>query len=219
MDLMISEQTARQAIDPRAEKTRQAILDSVQSLISDRVTSVTVSDIVRVAGISRSSFYVHFGNLDELAVDFLREQFAEIATSGLEAPSGASRKPAVRAGYRRLIGHIVGNYPLYSTVLDLPLTRGAFDAVVEAYSSRLLSSIVQLAQVPAGVNAHLVTTYVAGGTLTTISAWMRGDIDLSDDEMVEHLVALLPDWLLEPGERGAAERSTSIFNQPAQTKE
>ena len=186
----------RATADPRAEKTRQAIFEAVRSLISHRVASVSVSDIVRTAQISRSSFYAHFGSLDELATAFLRAQFAGIGTEA--ADENVSGSLAARAGYTRLIGHILEHYPLYSSVLELPLTRTAFDDVVEAYSTRLLQSVFTAADVPENIDPELLTTYVAGGALTSISAWMRGRLDISDDELVEQLVGVLPVWALEP---------------------
>lgn len=167
--------------------------------MSERVASVSVSDIVRTAQISRSSFYAHFSSLDQVATDFLRAQFAEIESSAAELRREdlITGTQAARIGYRRLVAHIVEHYPLYSSVLDLPLTRTAFDEIVEVYSSRLLESIVGLAYVPPGVQPELLASYVAGGTLTSINSWMRGQIDVSDDELVEQLVAFLPTWLVE----------------------
>jgi AcrR family transcriptional regulator len=188
----------RATADPRAEKTRQAIFEAVRQLISDRVASVTVSDIVRTAQISRSSFYAHFGSLDELATAFLRAQFAAIGATEPVGDDHLSGSHAARAGYTRLVAHIVEHYPLYSSVLEVPLTRTAFDDVVEAYSTRLLQSVFTVGYVPESVNPELLTTYVAGGALTSISAWMRGRIDISDDELIEQLVGLLPVWALEP---------------------
>jgi len=59
--------------------------------------------------------------------------------------------------------------------------------------------------VPRGVNAELVTTYVAGGAMTLIGEWMRGRLDVSDDGLARQLVDLLPDWILNPKE----EKETS----------
>jgi hypothetical protein len=45
------------------------------------------------------------------------------------------------------------------------------------------------------MNADVAVAYVAGGALTVISSWMRGDFDIDDDELVNELVDLLPDWV------------------------
>lgn len=176
------------------------IFTAVDTLMREHTATVSVSDIVRTAGISRSTFYAHFTGLDVLATDYLRSQLAEISQSGVELRRGdlVSGTLSARIGYRRLIAHMVEHYPLYSSVLELPPTRTAHNAVVDAYAGQIVQSMRALGPVPAGVNPHVVANYVAGGALTLIGAWMSGRIEASDDELVEQLTALLPTWLLEP---------------------
>lgn len=192
--------SARLTADPRAARTRQMIFGAVESLMSERTSTVSVSDIVRTAGISRSSFYAHFTGLDVLATDYLRSQLAEISQAGVELRRKdlITGTPAARIGYRRLIAHMVEHYPLYSSVLELPPTRTAHNAIVGAYAGQIVQSIEALDSVPAGVDPELVATYVAGGALTLIGAWMNGQFEASDDALVEQLTSLFPTWLIEP---------------------
>lgn len=184
-------------LDPRAEKTKQAIFEAIQTLMPQRAEAISVSDIVRTAGISRSSFYVHFSGLTEVATHFLRRQFDEVEAAELSPDEFVTGSHAAREGYRRLVTHMVDHYPLYVSVLDQPLARGAYDELIDSYANRLLQSIAAYAAVPPGVKPEVVTTYVSGGALTLISAWMKGLVDVSDDELVEVLVDLLPSWLVD----------------------
>ncbi len=181
--------------DPRAERTRQLIFTAIRTLIAQPAASVSVNDIVRLAGISRSSFYAHFASLDVLAAELLQAQFADIGAAGLDLPRPRTGENAPRLGYARLIDHMVENFPLYASVLELPLTRSAHDQIIAAYATHMLESVLVFNE---SAHSELVTTYVAGGALTLIGAWMRGHLDVSDDELVDQLVALLPGWLLEP---------------------
>jgi AcrR family transcriptional regulator len=185
--------------DPRAERTRSAIFAAIRELMTERAASVSVADIVRIAGISRSSFYAHFAGLDELAAELLRTQFADIGPDSLDVKvvDRVDGREAARHGYAQLVAHMVENFPLYSSVLDLPLTRSAYDHIVEAHANRLLRSVLVLDRVPAAMKPDVAISYLAGGALTLISAWMRGHLDVSDDELVEHLVGLLPAWLTD----------------------
>lgn len=181
--------------DPRAERTRQAIFLAVSQLMSGRSDAISVNDVVRVAGVSRSSFYKHFANLDEVAIAILEKQFTEIDGGDRPLRLQAASRSAAHAGYTRLVRHMVEALPLYSSLLQLPLTRAAYDEMVDAYATRLLESLRILDSAPADVDPELATHYIAGGALTLISAWMRGRFDVSDDELVDQLVALLPAWL------------------------
>ena len=183
--------------------------------MSKRTGSVSVGDIVQAAGISRSSFYAHFSSLDELASELLGDQFSSIdqiagmgsagmgsvgiRSVGVDAHHGDhSARSAARSGYARLIEHMIEHFPLYSSVLELPLTRSVYDRIVAAYTTQILESMLVKGAVPAGVNAELATTYIAGGAMTLISAWMRGRFEATDDEVVDQLVRLLPNWLEDP---------------------
>ena len=181
--------------DPRAERTRQLIFTAIRTLIAQPAASVSVAEIVRLAGISRSSFYAHFASLDVLAAELLQAQFADIGSVGLDLHPARAGESAARFGYGQLVAHMVENFPLYASVLELPLTRSAHDQIIEAYATRMLESMLVFDE---SVNAELITTYVAGGALTLIGSWMRGHLDVSDDELVDQLVALLPGWLLDP---------------------
>ncbi|MGK9146816.1 TetR/AcrR family transcriptional regulator [Plantibacter flavus] len=193
--------------DPRAERTRQTIFDAVATILAGRPERVSVGDIVRVAGISRSSFYAHFSSLDELTAAYLRVQFAGLAAPTTPVrPLGEPVRSVERAreAYRRLVAQLLEDAPLYSSVLELPVARSAFDDLVGAHADDLIGSLLEQADVPAGVPADLVSTYVAGGTLSLVDGWRRGRIDVSDDELVDALVALLPAWLFGEPRAGAS---------------
>lgn len=189
----------RSSTDPRAEHTRQMVFAAVRQLIADRHTSVTIADIVRVARISRSTFYAHFGSLDELAVEVLRSQFDEIDELEVDwrRDDLMPGRAAARLGFGRLIAHIVDNFPLYWSALQTPQTRSAYDELVAGYSSRLMDAVITVDGAPHDVDAKLVSTFVAGGATSLITAWMRAEIELSDDELVRQLIDLLPPWILE----------------------
>lgn len=193
--------------DPRAERTRQTIFDAVATILAGRPERVSVGDIVRVAGISRSSFYAHFSSLDELTAAYLRLQFAGLAAPTATIRSaGASFQGVERAreAYRRLVSQLLEDAPLYSSVLELPVARSAFDDLVGEHADQLIGSLLERVEVPAGIPTGLVSAYVAGGTLSLVDGWRRGRIDVSDDELVEALVALLPAWLLDERPTGAS---------------
>lgn len=184
--------------DPRAERTRQSIFAAIRTLMSRRATPVSVGDVVRTAGISRSSFYAHFSSLDEVASELVRAQFGGIGASGPGFDRGEVPGGAARAEYALLVEHLVENFALYSGALELPLTRSAYDDIVEGYADRLLESVVLLDRLPVGVNPRLTAIHIAGGAVTVISAWLRGQLDVTDRELVDQLVRLLPSWLIDP---------------------
>jgi AcrR family transcriptional regulator len=58
------------ANDRRVRRTRQVLLEAFISLILERgYDAVTIRDVVKRAGVGRSTFYTHFGDLEELLVE------------------------------------------------------------------------------------------------------------------------------------------------------
>ncbi|MBF4632986.1 TetR/AcrR family transcriptional regulator [Agreia pratensis] len=178
--------------DPRAARTRQGILSAVARLHSASAGDISVSDIVREAKISRSSFYAHFSSLDDLAVALLRQEFASVAAPNPGEPNPAA---SLRESYTRLVQHFAQRESLYSHALGLPLSQRAFDEVIAAYAEQVLASFSAPTSGAGAIRARLAATYVAGGTVSLLSAWVSDHHDISEDELVDELIALLPPWL------------------------
>lgn len=175
--------------DPRAARTRQGILAAVARLHSADGADISVSDIVREAKISRSSFYAHFSSLDDLAVALLRQEFAAVAVAGARSSDPVAD---LRASYARLVRHFAQRESIYAYALGLPLSRRAFDDVIAAYAEQVLASFDEPASRADAIRARLAATYVAGGTVSLLSAWVANHHDISADELVEQLIELLP---------------------------
>jgi AcrR family transcriptional regulator len=184
--------SAEAPADPRAARTRQGILAAVARLHSADSGDISVSDIVREAKISRSSFYAHFSSLDDLAVALLRQELASVAAPNPDEPDSAT---SLRESYTRLVQHFAQRESLYSHALGLPLSRRAFDEVIAAYAEQVLASFDAPTSKASAIRARLAATYVAGGTVSLLSAWVADHHDISEDELVDQLIDLLPPWL------------------------
>jgi AcrR family transcriptional regulator len=177
--------------DPRAARTRQGILAAVARLHSAHIGDISVSHIVREAKISRSSFYAHFSSLDDLAVALLRQEFASVAV----LTTHSAPVDSLRQSYTRLVQHFAQRESIYSYALGLPLSRRAFDDVIAGYAEQVLASFDEPASEADAIRARLAATYVAGGTVSLLSAWVSDQYDISADQLVDELIALLPPWL------------------------
>jgi AcrR family transcriptional regulator len=198
--------------DPRALRTRQAIFEAVERRAAEDSAGVapgdsaaaeerdiTVSDIVRVAGISRSSFYAHFDDVADVAAGLLAASFAGISEPAADAESDAASRDnadALRLGYSRLVDHLTDRYGFYSSLRALPSMRGAYDDAVTGYCRDLVRSVLP-SELPPGIDPEFTARYVAGGSLAVLGGWIGGRLDGTDDELVDHLVAQLPGWLTE----------------------
>lgn len=128
--------------NPRAERTRAALIAAGMRLFSEQpVDAVTVDDIVQAAGVGKGSFYNHFQDRDSL----VRAVSREIRTSVEGAISRANdneHDPARRMAravccYLRYAldelepAHVLVRVYSGHTSLNLPLNRGLVDDVTK----------------------------------------------------------------------------------------
>ncbi|WP_068876590.1 MULTISPECIES: TetR/AcrR family transcriptional regulator [unclassified Phenylobacterium] len=154
--------------NPRAERTRSALIGAGRRLYSERpVDAVTVDDIVQAAGVGKGSFYNHFADRDALVraisseIRGLVEAAVTRANAGVEDP--ARRMARAVCTYLRFAldgaesaGVLVRIHSGH-TSLSAPLNRG----LVEDIETGLASGRFAVATVEAGVLYVLGVTQLA----------------------------------------------------------
>lgn len=154
--------------NPRAERTRAALIGAGRRLYSERpVDAVTVDDIVQAASVGKGSFYNHFADRDALVraisseIRGLVEAAVTRANAGVEDP--ARRMARAVCTYLRFAldgaesaGVLVRIHSGH-TSLSAPLNRG----LVEDIETGLASGRFAVATVEAGVLYVLGVTQLA----------------------------------------------------------
>lgn len=115
--------------DPRWRRTRQAIIEAGENLFGQHPSDgVSVDELVRLARISKQSFYNHFPDKDALARELLRMARAELDSLVTQANAG-EKDPARRLGTGIAVyvmqalqkphqGQLVGQLMLFDTSLE-----------------------------------------------------------------------------------------------------
>ncbi|MDF2989893.1 MAG: HTH-type transcriptional regulator [Microbacterium sp.] len=170
---------------------------------------MSVSALVREAGVSRSAFYTHFADLGELALRMLEPAFVEIATTAAAAREADPRR-AMRESQERLAAHVHEDRALYRAAFLLP-GGTLLDTMREAMIAPIAAH-VDAVHPPRGLRAGLVARYVAGAATSLLADWVTGRIEASPAEIADHLYALMPTWMheptSEPSEQTAEEKGT-----------
>lgn len=182
------------AEDPRPARTRAAIVAAVEAL-SARGEEVTVPAIVAEAGISRSTFYTQYRDLDALAVAILTTVFTDIEALDLELRRrDTTSVETAQATTTQLVAEFARKRSLYSGVLGSRTTTEAHRAVQDAFAAQALDTM--RATVPDDVDPRLAADYVAGGSLAVITAWLLSEQPAPTEHVQRQLLSLLPAWLL-----------------------
>ncbi|MBF4547295.1 TetR family transcriptional regulator [Corynebacterium afermentans subsp. lipophilum] len=150
--------------DPRALRTRKALVDAVLRLLNDHeVADLNVSQIVKEAGVSRQVFYQHFADRDALilaaAADWVLdayERFAERFEIDQNFEASVVELASVVDGKNEAAVRLIDS-PVH-TVLDNEVQRVMQDTMRE----QLLPRAKQWGDADAELVADMSRVYVAG---------------------------------------------------------
>jgi AcrR family transcriptional regulator len=183
----------RTSSDPRARRTRSAILAATDQLIAEGATEFSVTSIARAAEVSRSVFYTHFSGIDDVAVTLLEAAVEEIGTddAALRRASDVAQDVPVHIAVARIVAHAESHRALYAAVF----TPGAsFERAVEAYMRQVLVTIDGASGAPRDLDRLATARYISSGSLAVLIAWLRDEQRSPKAEITEFLVAILPPW-------------------------
>lgn len=172
--------------DPRTARTRGRLRAALLAACQERpLEQVSVSQVVRGAGVGRATFYLHYDDLHALAVDAC----AEVVTRAVEAlhawegaPPGPDDPPAPLGA---LLAEIHTRAPLYRGLLR----EGGGGPLGELLHAELRQrSLAELrARRPADTGHDLTASAVAGLFTGVLADWVHGRITAAPDRLAARI--------------------------------
>ena len=128
--------------DPRALRSRAALLNAARQLVDARdIGSIAITDVCALAGVSRPTFYQHFGDIATLVQAAAIERLEQVfdATAAVETLA----EPAVmlETGVRRLMQGLAEHAPFYRRVLEETSVLAVQALVIDFVAARLLAFV------------------------------------------------------------------------------
>jgi AcrR family transcriptional regulator len=157
----------QQLVNARAKRTRSALLKAFASLIqSNRYENLEVTDIATLAGISRSTFYVHYSSKDALLADSIAGPFAALADT--------IQPVFVESKLVALLEHFWENRALARGILVGPARRKTIEVLVRLIGDRLKSAGLHRRGALI-LPPRLAAIQLAEVLLAPITAWLLGE--------------------------------------------
>ncbi|MER5866550.1 TetR/AcrR family transcriptional regulator [Kitasatospora sp. NPDC002040] len=165
--------------DPRTERTRSRLRAALLAECAERpLAELGVAALTRRAGVGRATFYLHYPDLQALAVDAC----AEVVRAGVEAlhawrglPDPAVPPPALA----RFLGTLAGHGPLYRALLT-PEGGGPLGELMHRELREYSRRERELAGAP---QAGLVATAVAATFTGLLADWLHGGIAATPEKL------------------------------------
>ncbi|MGW7266243.1 TetR/AcrR family transcriptional regulator [Streptomyces sp. NPDC054842] len=173
--------------DPRAARTRARLRRALLEECARRpLAEVGVTALARTAGVGRATFYVHYADLEALAVDACADVVRD-AVDALHAwrgrPDPVSAPPALLAFFGGLAPHAA----LYRALL----TPGGGGPLGQVLHRDLRARSLAERELAGAPDAPLVASAVAAAFAGVLADWLHGLIDASADEIAHQAWQLL----------------------------
>lgn len=164
------------APDPRAQRTRQAILDAFVRLVFERrYDAIRTADLIAAAGVGRATFYEHFRGKEAVLV--------EVMTPILLPLANAATGRASDAMVRSTLDHIWGRRSVGRVILG-------GGAVANRLQRRLAEMIaLRLPDTVEDAPKELVAGAIAAAQLTMLRMWIGGEISCPADVLAGRIAA------------------------------
>ncbi|MGV8882864.1 MAG: TetR/AcrR family transcriptional regulator [Rhodoglobus sp.] len=173
--------------DPRPKRSQRALAEALLELVHERdLADITPSDVATRAGVSRSTFYLHFTDLHALAVDACTEQFDELLA--LAPTERVDDLEELRAHLRLFFLHVQSNTRLY-----LALLGSSGSAEVSTHLRDRLSSAIVQAVPPSGEQpvSRSGAAFLAGGLVAVAQAWLERESEETVEELSKDVAATI----------------------------
>jgi AcrR family transcriptional regulator len=160
---------AKKKIDARIRRTRDALGDALIALMQQKpFETITIQDVLDRAHVSRSTFYTHYSDKDDLLMSDAEEFFESLSM----ALSSHGEKSTRVFPVREFFAHLSDVQPFFKALVksgkfqeNMELARGHFARGIE----RRLCELPQGKAIPA--NQLPAIAFAHAGALLSLLAW------------------------------------------------
>ncbi|WP_405573137.1 TetR/AcrR family transcriptional regulator [Streptomyces sp. NBC_01167] len=173
--------------DPRAERTRARLRAALLEECADRaLDEVSVAAVVRRAGLGRATFYLHYADLQALAVDACAEVVRE-AVEALHAWRGVPDPAAPPPPLTDFFTGLSARAHLYRPLLH----EGGSGPLGDLLHTELRARSHRERELVGAPRPDLIATAVAATFAGLLADWLHGAIEADPAEMAGQAWRLL----------------------------
>lgn len=198
---MVTRADRGQPVDRRVRRTQAALQGALTELIKDQdLSRVSVADVVKQAGVSRSTFYDHYRDVHELSEAACTAVIDSVVDS-IPKPDPGNATTKLLLFFTNLAEHA----GLFRSVLGPQGSARVIDHLRRRTTQACHAAMEDFLRGPgatrnaAGADApyDVAAAFIAGALISTATDWLQNDCPRTPDEMAALtwplLTALYPD--------------------------
>lgn len=191
--------TARTAPSPRGDERRTALLASLdEHLQRSSLDSVTIADVSRAAGVTRSAFYFYFESKASAVAALMEEMYDEAFVAAGLLTGDATPAENIEATIRGLFAAFDRHEHVFRAMLEVRLTNAEVRALWESDRASFVPVVAAMidderraGRAPRGIDATALATVLLELNDRMLERLALGG-DLTRDQLVEAVVSI---WL------------------------
>jgi AcrR family transcriptional regulator len=184
---------AAERLDQRRRRLVEAGLDLLGA--DSPETELTVRAVCKRSGLTARYFYESFTDKDEFVAAVFDAAVADIATTTQAAVAASPPAEQGRAGLANLVRTISADSRIGRVLFDVHMSnpvilrkRSDLGGIFAFLLSEHLATSLHRDQTG---RSRAAVHFVVGGVGQTISAWLAGDVDLGQEQLIDQLTAIL----------------------------
>lgn len=185
-------------LDKRIVKTRTNIKNAFMKLVEDReMNKISVSDLSAKAGVNRSTFYLHYNDISDVAAD-IEKYINEIISEFIDEFTIADIYNSVYSLFTGLTGRLDENEPMKRYIFFSTNSESLKSKLKEMFCEKTTASLLNKFPETDPKKVVYPLTFAAAGIVDCYSKWVRGETDTSLEEVIkeiskitEHIIAEL----------------------------
>lgn len=200
-DFIISFVASPEKGDRRSRRTDMLLQENLVKLLQKKnLRDITVSELTEQADLSRTTFYLHYDNIDQLynqLEENLYQQFVKILSAGTDSAHPVQHAISVRDGkttipiIASICRTIEGNPLLAATIVNNPNSQLLQRIYTAGYDS-LIDNLLDVYSEPPKYKIDYFYSFLVNGIVGMIETWLLRN----EEEDVEEIIELLTDYTL-----------------------
>lgn len=178
-------------LDRRLLKTKHSLKKALLFLLKQKkFNEISVTDIVKVAKITRASFYNHYSDKDDLLNTLLTEKNQGLIYAYKE-PILKNRPFIINSlspPEIQLFNHIFKNADFYTTILNSDIASSAENQMFESFKK---INIEELKVKNLMIRSDFIASYLSYAIVGLITEWVRAGYKYTPEFMSEQLLELM----------------------------